>query len=74
MKNLLLVLSVTLMTLSSCSREEVEVCGTVQDDAIEYFGGNLHYTLTIDGRTHYVTSDEWANGHIGDYYCVTVWD
>ena len=61
------------LTLLSCSREEVEVCGIVQDDAIEFFGGYAHYTLTINNETHYVTSDEWAQGFIGEYYCVTVW-
>jgi len=65
-KKIVLTLSIMLLTLSSCSKDEL-ICGTIDGGGVDRFTGLLY--LSVDGTKIWVDDKTYSSYFIGDYEC-----
>ena len=67
----LLLGSMLLFSIMSCTIQEVPICGTVtRHDTRKYNNGHTTYYLFIDNYKKEVTEQSWWDTQIGDYVCL----
>jgi len=65
-KKIVLTLSIMLLTLSSCSKDEL-ICGTIDGGGVDRFTGLLY--LSVDGTKIWVDDKTYSSYFVGDYEC-----
>jgi len=67
----LLLGSMLLFSIMSCTIQEESICGTVtRYDTRESINGHTTYYLFIGNNKVEVTKQSWWDARIGDYVCV----
>jgi len=57
-----------LVLLSSCSKESIEVCGTITGGDYDVYN-NMYY-LRVDGKRHWVDMKTWESFRVGEWVCL----
>ena len=68
----LLLFAVTILLLTSCSKESTEVCGNVEGGGTRFNPqyGFTEFYLVIDGNKEWVDEKTYDSFFIGDYICI----
>ena len=71
MKKSIFILSLSMLLLSSCKKDEVCKCGLiVSDDATDY-SVNIQNDCSGNAKKFYLSQDDWFDAHVGNNYCIS---
>lgn len=72
MKNLIKIVFASIILLTSCSKDSLEVCGTIEGGGSKFnpYYGIPEYYFLMNGKKEWVDELTYLSFSVGDYICL----